>query len=185
MRTRSAARIGLLCGVIGVGIAMAMAGQFFPDQQNITTVSAAWSAVYLAPIGQEFVPTVTTMNGVELMLSNTDLTSPLPATLFVRVREGAVTGSVLGTSDARILEFGISGVVDFDFPTSVRLAPGGTYVLEIVVEPGGGNVGVSGGWSGDYTAGRAIVQGEPVPSSDLSDLWFVEGSARGRWGNFK
>ena len=180
MRTMSAARMGVLSGVLGSGIASAMAGQFFPDQQNLTSISSAWSAVHLAPVGQEFIPTTTSMNGVELLLSNTDAMSPLPATLSVRVREGAVTGSVLGTSVARTLGFGVSGVVHFDFTTFVSLTPGVTHVLEIVVSPGGGNVSVSAGGSGDYSAGRAIVLGEPLPSSDFSDLWFSEGSSHGR-----
>jgi len=170
---------GVLAVVIGAWSApAALTSQMNPDQENLVVISAGWSAVYLAPIGQEFVPDRRSLDAVELLLANSDTTSPFAADTEVNIREGSILGPVLGSSLPVSLPFGSWGVVQFDFPSSVHLVPGRTYVIDLVVSPGGGNVGVSGGWINSYPKGRVIIHGEPCPPTDNSDLWFREGTHR-------
>lgn len=167
--------VAFLCGVSSPALS---ADQLNPDQENLATISAGWSAVLLAPIGQEFVSDHPGLDAVELLLANTDMSSPFPADVAINIHEESIAGPVLGTSLPVSLSFPMSGVVQFLFQSSVHTLPSRTYVIEIVVSPGGGNVGVSGGWTGSYSRGRLILQGEPIPMSDYSDLWFREGTIR-------
>ena len=167
--------VACLCGVSSPALS---ADQLNPDQENLVTISSGWSAVHLAPIGQEFMSDHPGLDAVELLLANTDMSSPLPADVSINIREESIDGPVLGTSLPVSLSFPTSGVVQFLFQSSVRTLPGRTYVIEIVVSPGGGNVGVSGGWTGNYSRGRLILQGDPIPMSDNSDLWFRAGAIR-------
>ena len=171
------ARFGLLTTMTGLAVQLASAGQLFVDQQNLTSISGSWSATLLSPIGQEFVPDRSALDAVELMLANTDTSAPYPADVELNIREDSVLGPVIGTSDPLTMLFGTYGATHFEFQSSVPLTPGRTYVIEIVVFPGGGNIGVGGGWSGTtYTQGRFVVQGEPATGNE--DLWFREGSHR-------
>jgi hypothetical protein len=172
------ARFTLFLTIAVPSVRHASASQLFVDQQNLPSISAGWSATYLGPIGQEFVPQYSALESIELMLANTDTSSPFPADVELSIREDSILGTVIGTSDPLSLPFGTSGVAHFEFRSTVRLTPGRTYVIEIVTFPGGGNVGVSGGWSGGYPQGRLIVAGEPIPLTDGSDLWFREGTHR-------
>ena len=167
--------VAFLCGVSSPAFS---ADQLNPDQENLVTISSSWNAVHLAPIGQEFVSDHPGLDAVELLLANTDMLSPFPADVTINIREGSIDGPVLGTSLPVSLPFTTAGVVQFLFQSSVRTLPNRTYVIEIVVSPGGGNVGVSGGWTGNYSRGRLILQGDPIPMSDNSDLWFRVGEIR-------
>jgi len=167
--------VAFLCGVSSPALS---ADQLDPDQENLVAISSGWSAVHLAPIGQEFVSDHPGLDAVELLLANTDMSSPFPADVSINIREESIAGPVLGTSLPVSLSFPTAGVVQFLFQSSVRTLPGRTYVIEIVVAPGGGNVGVSGGWTGSYSRGRLILQGDPMPMSDNSDLWFRVGAMR-------
>src|SRR5262245_10455206 len=166
--------VAFLCGVSSP----ALSAQLIPDQENLVTISSGWSAVHLAPIGQEFVSDHPGLDAVELVLANTDMSSPFPADVTINIREDSIAGPVLGTSLPVNLSFPTAAVVQFLFQSSVHTLPRRTYVIEIVVSPGGGNVGVSGGWTGNYSRGRLILQGEPVPMSDSSDLWLRVGAIR-------
>ena len=164
--------------LVGMSAPAVMASQLFPDQENRVAISASWSAVYLGPIGQEFVPDNSTLDVVELFVANVDPSSPFASDLEVNIREGSMAGRVLGTSSPVSAPFGSSGVAHFDFPGSVSLVPGSIYVIELVVPPDGGNVAVGGGWTSSYLPGCLIVQGQLVPQTDNSDLWFREGTHR-------
>ena len=86
-------------------------------------------------------------------------------------------GPIVGTSLPKSLNYGFMGISRFEFAASLPLVAGNTYVIEVVVAPGGGNVALGGGMN-SYGQGRAILAGQPVPASDDSDLWFREGTHR-------
>ncbi len=168
----------LVAAVGGMSTPALLAGQFDVDQQNLVSISAGWSAVYMAPMGQEFVPGRHSLNAVELVLANRDTFSTFPGRVQVNIRDGGILGPILGASLPLDLPFGYYDIAHFVFPSSVRLTPGRMHVIEIVVFPGGGNVCVAGGY-GSYARGRAIIQGVPVPPTAADDLWFREGTQRG------
>jgi hypothetical protein len=176
-------RIGTSLLLLAVAFMPAtMASQLYADQENQVPISASWSAVLLAPIGQEFVPDRPSVDAVELWLANSDSFQPFPVDVTVNIRDGSIVAPVLGTSGTVSIPYATSGVVHFDFPVSVHVRPGGTYVIEIVAAPGGGNLAAGGGWLGRYSAGRLIIAGEPTPSTGNDDLWFREGPHRNNNG---
>src|SRR5437867_3323414 len=64
---------GILAAVlVGFPALAGAASQLYPDQENLVQISAAWSSVFLAPIGREFVPEQRTLDAVELTISCTD-----------------------------------------------------------------------------------------------------------------
>ena len=159
---------------------------FAVDQESLPLIRTRWSLVYLAPVGQEFTPTKTTLDAVELIIANTDVASPFPADILVRVHRSSIDGPVVGTSLTVTLPFGSDGVQHFDFPLAVPLIPGQLFVME-VVPSGQGNPGIAGGSDPPYSGGRVITLGNP----GQDDLWFREGTAiptpvdEPSWGRIK
>src|SRR5262245_3738056 len=116
--------VAFLCGLSSPALSV---DQFDPDQENLVTpISSGWSAVHLAPIGQEFVSDHPGLDAVELLLANTDMSSPFPADVTINIREGSIAGPVLGTSLPVSLSFSTAGVVQFLFQSSVHTLPGRT-----------------------------------------------------------
>lgn len=144
-------------------------------------------AQFSRPLGQEFRPQQTGLDTVELDL--TSAVSGQSAMAYVNVRQGAIDGQVAGTSGlTEIPASSVSGpeppplqVISFRFPGVVPLAPGDTYVIELV--PTNGRIGILL-WGGDnlgdpYPDGRAIAGGVPWDAAatglGAADFWFREG----------
>jgi len=143
------------------------------DQINDLTTSSGYVIPGAASVGQEFQPTSSSLDVVELML---EAQSSSSGSAFVRIRSGSITGTILGTSGS------VSVSVLYPYPPSLRrfrfaqpvpLSPSAIHVLE-VVHSGGGSLGVylTGKGGNTYSRGRAIFQGAPVAGDDL---WFREG----------
>ena len=134
-----------------------------------------------APTGQSFTPTIGTMNAAEFRIMD-GISNSLGAQLEVRIRQGSITGTILGTSDVVTLpsdfntSFGGEPVI-FPFSTDVTLAPGSLHVLEINTVSGDNllvlvNQGLKS--RGDaYTDGTLISSGSPDGYG--SDCWFRQG----------
>jgi hypothetical protein len=142
------------------------------DQAHTPEIFGSWSVAGMGPVGQEFVPALSPLNVVELWINHGYSGTEQPADLFVRVREGAIDGTILGESAAVRVEDGLFAAVRFDFATPIPLTAGNTYVIEARVVPGGGNPMVCGADAPGYAAGRIILLGNPV----AGDLWFRTGA---------
>ena len=123
-------------------------------------------------VGQEFVPTLPTLDSVELQM-NTQ--TAIHGSAFVRIRTGSIGGSALATSATeQITNLGTPvQLYHFDFAAPVVLNPGTLHVIE-VVHDSGGSLGVfATGFGNDlYAGGSAIFEGNRQPDTDL---WFREG----------
>lgn len=134
-----------------------------------------------AGIGQEFVPALNSLEVVELQLNDQSPNNGLGVDLAINIRLGTIGGAIVGTSNvlARPDQPDASiHLTHFDFPGSVALTPGLTYVLEILRVAGVEDTGAffSGTGSPDsYPLGSAIFMGAPFVHS--RDLWFQEGPA--------
>jgi hypothetical protein len=159
-------------------VRLATAHPFIIDQSFEPPVATGSFNSILAnePIGQEFTPTLPTLDVVELFLEG--LPSVPGANVVVLVRQGTITGPILGTSAVVSLPAvppgneELNGVFHFDFASSVALIPGDLYVIELD-HLSGGNWAVMSGVNG-YPGGRLIAFGLPSPNEDL---WFREGPA--------
>ena len=152
--------------------ACATAAAQFVDQHNepfvLSPVTFATSPA--GGVGQSFRPALNSLDFVELQIFNE---SPVgPASFFVGIRAGSITGNLLGMSQLTTtpLPFPL-GPTHFDFPSRVPLTAGNTYVLEISEQVGGAGWGVRYGPGADYANGQAFTGGNPVNF----DLWFREG----------
>ena len=152
--------------------ACATAAAQFVDQHN----EPVGIGIYFATspsggVGQSFRPALNSLDFVELQIFNE---SPVgPASFFVGIRAGSITGNLLGMSQFTTTPLPFPpGPTHFDFPSSVPLTAGNTYVLEISEQVGGAGWGVRYGPGTDYANGQAFTGGNPVNF----DLWFREGA---------
>lgn len=170
----------VLVGVMVMGLwvfpATVRAHSFTIDQSNDGfSPSLFQSLPSFSPMGQEFTPTLSSLNVVELFTSDFAQSNGTGATLLVNIRQGAITNPIIGTSSQVALPDNFDGVTHFDFSSTVSLVPGSLYAIEVVRVSGDNwGVGSSGGPSSTYPGGNQIFNG--VPQSN-NDLWFHEGPA--------
>lgn len=147
------------------------------DQHNDAFAPNLFNSIQLTgPIGQEFTPTLSSLQFVDLYTQDSDNTDPAGALLHVLIRQNSISGAILGISSDVPLPEGFNGVTHFSFFSPVSLLPGSTYVIQAEV--------VSGeNWSlgrtdlspiDTYPQGRPITFGAPE-TDGLADFWFREG----------
>jgi hypothetical protein len=127
-----------------------------------------WSVRWLAPIGQEFRPTLPNLNGVTLWVDTGE--SGENISLQIQIYSAS---DLLASSESVTIPPAFAGEQQFVFPSSVRLEPGILYALEIHLVAGENSaIGWTqhGGWDDPYPEGRAIVLGQPV---EFANLWFL------------
>jgi hypothetical protein len=179
--------VALLLLAGGTLMASAPAHAYVIDQSHAPEIFSEWSIAFMGPVGQEFTPALSPLNVVELWISHGNAGTEPPADISVRIREGAIDGTVLGESMVVRVQDELYAPVQFTFATPIPLTLGATYVLEAVVVPDGGNPMVAGGETPDYPQGSVILLGEPV----ASDLWFRTGATEDlpaeatTWGGVK
>lgn len=124
-------------------------------------------------VGQEFVPQQSSLDVVELWFDTDSKTCYPYASIVVVIRDQTLTGAVLGTSNPVTVGC-VHAPLHFEFPSSVTLIPGHTYVIEPIADDynywamamvGGGDV---------YASGRVVMYGDVYPDHDF---WFREGPA--------
>jgi len=143
------------------------ANEFF----NPPSPSTYWNIEYLGPTGQEFTPTLTSLDFVDLRLQDFYGYGYRTGTLAVIIRKGTINGAVLGTSQPVSLYPTFEGVVNFSFTNPVPLIPGDTYVLQVHVLTLG-DWGVAASGISSYPYGRFIQWGTPIEGNDM---FFREG----------
>jgi hypothetical protein len=156
--------------VLGVctSTAVARGGQIIPDQSNTAFTPTLFQSIQIfSPMGQEFTPTFSSLDVVELFTG-----APTGAELYVNIRSGTITGPILGTS--LVVPGPQFGPTEFDFLSQVPLVPGDLFVIEVVSSGMDSSISSSGGPFSTYPGGDQILQGVPQPNNDL---WFVEGLA--------
>src|SRR5689334_20567576 len=100
---------------------------FDQGSTNIIEGSSPWSST---PMGQSFTPTLSSMDFVELMLFDADVFHQNGSSLYVTIRSGSISGSILGTSTTVITPDNFFGTALFTFSNSVSLVPGITYFVQ-------------------------------------------------------
>ncbi len=167
--------ISVICLVLlfGCGGEDSSGPTFIPDQDNAAFTPSGFQSIQaLSPIGQEFTPTLSSLDFVELFTEDFgDAHNGVGGELVVNIRHGTITDSIIATSLPVTLPDSFSGITHFNFPSSVSLTPGEIYIIEITVASGDNwGVGMSG--VPTYAGGGPILQGV---SQTGYDLWFKEG----------
>ena len=141
------------------------------DQSNDQTPwwsLTPWNLKVGEPVGQEFVPALSGLDFVDARFSERE-GSASSLTIQVLIREGSITGPVVGSS-SQVTFFG-NVIQRFDFPSTVPLTPGQTYVMHFFHETPT-DYSIAADPTMSYFSGQAIRSGTPL---DGYDLWFREG----------
>jgi hypothetical protein len=150
-------------------------GPFVYDQQSSTDETPypmiTWGFIQqLPPVGQSFTPIFSAVDFIRLKLYDNTAGNGVGATLFVNLRSGSITGSILSSTTPVGLPDGFGGTVNFLFSSGVALAAGTQYFLEPIVQSGD-LWQIEGGGEMGYQGGTAFAHGNPV----ATDFWFREG----------
>ena len=107
------------------------------DQHNDGPFSGGFT-LNAAPIGQGFIPGISGLDFVDLLVNDQNPGFGTGDDIAVRIRESDIAGTILGTSDnvffadqVSMPSFQLPKEVRFAFSTTVALTPGNTYVIEI------------------------------------------------------
>ena len=127
-----------------------------------------------ATFGQSFIPTLPGIDYIEVLMGgHYDVVT-------VDILDGLIgfdglDGPVIGTSNPLLIDTYPSGghqTIHFDFPSTVSLTPGNTYVFRL--QTPGGIGGIS--WSGDsYSRGQYLIENYATSAFQLQDTIFEEG----------
>jgi hypothetical protein len=122
-------------------------------------------------VGQSFTPGLNSIGYVALALA--DNTPGIgSATLYVNLRSGSVTGTILDSTTPVFMPADTGYVItDFYFPAAVSLTPGTTYYFDVNVQSG--SQWLVYGSVPDYAGGSEFLNGVAQP---LDSLWFQEGN---------
>jgi hypothetical protein len=124
------------------------------------------------PMGQSFTPSLSAVGFVRLFFADLNRGNGLGGTVYVNLRSGSISGTVLGATPAIAMADSFGGFTDFYFPSTVSVVPGTKYYFETVFQSGDPNFGIVAYNSYFYSGGEAIFSGTPSPGFDL---WFREG----------
>ena len=138
------------------------------DQANVGSSGGGFVIPGGAPVGQQFVPTRSSVECVELRINSQ---TPGEARALVRIRRGGIAGPIVGVSAVSTAIGTDVRTEAFNFPAAVSVAPGVLHVIE-VVHSGGDRLGVFGSLGNPYAPGAAIFRGVAQPGTDL---WFRAG----------
>ena len=156
----------------------ALASLFTIDQSYTgqTPPVLTWNVGEGNPIGQQFTPTLASLNFVDLYTQDFNFAKGATGgVVSVEIRSQTINGPILGVSTADILPGGFDGITHFTFTTPVALQPGSMDVIEIVHDSGDDwGVGIITPNNPPYAGGQWILQGNLETGGDM---WFDEGIA--------
>lgn len=139
------------------------------DQHQDTISSGWWLNMGSFSIGQEFTPTAANLAAVDFASKpSSGTTGP---GISVNVREGAITGTILGHG---AITSSVSGWNFIDLDQDTWLTPGNLYVLEFISSSPNGVNPVSGN---PYSGGRFILSGGAQTNYDLSFRTYYDDKA--------
>lgn len=153
---------------------------FIYDQQSSTNPDSAHGGGRiqdLAPMGQSFMPTFTSIKFVQLAFYDLNAGNSQGVSIYLNLRTNSITGTILASTAPVFMpdSFGIGGgaaeVTNFFFASAINLTPDAVYCLELIVQSGDSWAVSTGEYN--YPRGSVISHGAPV--GDMSDLWFREG----------
>jgi hypothetical protein len=146
--------------------------EFIVDQSQL--VQNFSYNIFLAPLGQEFTPTLHALDAVEVVVEDgsCSLVGSTGGDLRLVIRQGSIAGTIMGTSSAMHFVNCFHGAMRFDFPAFIPLTPGQTYVIEAQHVSGNSPVLYMNNNSSSYSGGRFILNGVAQAGKDL---WFREG----------
>jgi hypothetical protein len=152
-------------------------GTFVYDQQSYSvqnTPAGINSIQPEQPMGQSFVPSLSSIGFISLYLSD-QTAGGSGSTVEVNLWSGSIgTGTLLGSTASIFIPHGYFNYTNFLFLTPVTLTSGGTYYFQPLIQSGDSDQNMTTGVTGGnaYINGSAIFNGA---TSSGFDLLFREG----------
>jgi hypothetical protein len=144
------------------------------DQQSVPanpTVEGDFLLIQTnGPIGQSFIPSLSSVGFIALAFHDTHPGNNLGATVYVNLRQDSITGTIIGSTQPISMPDGFDSTTYFFFSTPIAVSPGTTYYLEPVVQSG--DLWDAIYYHYNYPRGSAYIQGIP----NIWDLAFLEGA---------
>ena len=159
------------------------------DQQCLPEYWGEYSIALGAPMGQEFVPSLTMLSFVELWIINNPSSQDDTARVFVVIHPDSIQGTELARSSDVAIPKPFSDAVRFDFSPPVMLEPGRTYLIEARRSAGPGNPTLLwGDQIGSCPGVAGVWLGQRFPGG--GDFWHRTGleitpSRSASWGELK
>ncbi len=150
-------------------------GTMIYDQQSATNRSISGGAPIQGqePTGQSFTPALSSVGFVQLELSDFNPGNGVGATVFLNLRAGSLTGTILDSTEPVFMPDGFSyGITNFFFAAPAAVNPGTVYYLEPILQSGDHWDIIIGSYN--YPGGTFFANGLPNPNA--FDVWFREGS---------
>jgi len=117
------------------------------------------------PKGQEFVPSVDNIIGVDLTFAKGGVSI---SDVTINLREGTITNPVLGTKTKTVDVTGGEVTEHFDFDSTIPLTPGNTYVIEFSATNNIAILGENDGTIDGFPSGSSIFGINLVQTFDFS-----------------
>ena len=143
------------------------------DQFCQPKIMGAYSVSFYQPIGQEFLPSYSQVDVVDLYLI-ASITND-STQVRVRLHHDTIDGPIVGTSDVVTLRQTMDGVVRFTFAPPAPTTPTERHVIEVEFVGGAQNTMLGGGDSNGYAPGRPVLSGQFLMPNDF---WFRTGVDR-------
>lgn len=138
---------------------------------------------FSGPMGQEFVPSISPLDFVELWLQDSATNVSVGANVQATIRADTMDGAILATSTAHLADnLNVGGstqiLTRFNFDSTVWLTPGNTYLVEAhqiapIIEMPFAESNTFCYWCGSrtnggtYASGRGLVLGTPLTNFDF------------------
>jgi hypothetical protein len=168
MKIRFLSVTAVLAAVLCLFPTGVLANDLVKDQYNEGDPFDKGTIDLLEPIGQEFVPSLSPLVGVEVYL-NTMNTGYGDATITVNIREGTIDGVLVGTASQPVSD-PWDGWLYFEFASPVPVTTGATYVLEVAsTNPTHGAYATPD----EYPSGQMISEGAVRSGFDLNFRTFA------------
>jgi hypothetical protein len=144
------------------------------DQSNVALPDSNSYNIYLAPMGQQFTPTLYALDAIELKVSDAScsIVGSSGGSLRLNLREATITGKIIGTTEAMHFPNCFHGILRFNFPAFIPVTPGQVYVMEAIHVSGNTSVLYMNESPDNYNGGDFIMNGTVKTGKDL---WFREG----------
>jgi len=158
------------------------------DQVCLPQIWGGYSILVGGPIGQEFVPSHTSLTFVDLWIQNSTSSADDSAYVYVVIRADSITGTELGTSNTVLIPKPFYDVVRFFFAVPVGLVPGQRHVIEARTQGPGGPLLAAGDLAGSCAGVSGIFLGHRFANGE--DFWYRTGRdptsvTEARWSHVK
>ena len=143
----------------------------FVELENVSLTPVSFTDPFDSPFGQNIVIFQPPLAGIDLFVHSNSDTIPFTDTVTVTIREGSITGNILGSKTQSVTatsgDPSFRDEIHFDFIPPLNLVPG-NYVFQIETVEGQNKMQFAVNPNDSYPIGDSIIRGSPNSGHDLN-----------------